>query len=247
MPLQQPPASEIGAVEHDGLSIAYTVVRSARRRSTYTITVEQGEVRVHTPLRASPDRIRRIVEQRVSWIHKTLQEAARRPKPNQFVNGESLWMLGRQVPLHVFPNGRAIQLHRENGHFILHTPENLSVQTRRRLVERAVSQWYRREAERWFVERVAGWARRFGREPKQVLVRSQRSRWGSCGPDGTIRLTWRLMQLEPSLIDYVIVHELAHLRVKSHGPRFWQTVAQVLPDYKERRKRLREFGKALVM
>ena len=79
----------------------------------------------------------------------------------------------------------------------------------------------------------------------RVLVRDQKRRWGSCSSDGSIRLNWRLVMLDPALIDYVVVHELAHLRVPNHSPRFWTEVERWIPDSRHRRRQLREAAKTL--
>ena len=80
---------------------------------------------------------------------------------------------------------------------------------------------------------------------REWLIRDQRRRWGSCAPDGTLRFSWRGMMLEPALIDYIVVHELAHLAQQNHSSDFWTLVASALPDAQERRKRLREAGRTL--
>ena len=77
------------------------------------------------------------------------------------------------------------------------------------------------------------------------MIRDQRQRWGSCAPDGTLRFNWRVMMLEPALVDYVIVHELAHLTVRSHSDDYWQLVIQVVPDAQERRRKLRAIGQSI--
>ncbi|MDA1002925.1 MAG: M48 family metallopeptidase, partial [Chloroflexi bacterium] len=86
------------------------------------------------------------------------------------------------------------------------------------------------------------WATRLGWEPRRVIVKAQRRRWGSCARDGTVRLNWRLVMAEPALIDYVIVHELAHLAEPNHGPAFWARVRSALPDCDRLRRRLRDDG-----
>ena len=75
-----------------------------------------------------------------------------------------------------------------------------------------------------------------------MLIRDQRQRWASCAPDGTVRFNWRVIMAEPAMLDYVVVHELAHLTVKNHSADFWIRVASALPDYAVRRRRLRELG-----
>ena len=89
------------------------------------------------------------------------------------------------------------------------------------------------------VDRVAGL---LGVRPKEILIRDQRKRWASCAPDGTLRFNWRVIMAAPALIDYLVAHELAHLKVRGHSSDYWAVVAQAIPDYQRRRERLRELG-----
>ena len=82
-------------------------------------------------------------------------------------------------------------------------------------------------------------------ERSRVLVRDQRQRWGSCAPDGTLRFNWRATMLPPALIEYVVVHELAHLTHRNHSTDFWGLVSEAMPDAQQRRQRLREAGRTL--
>ena len=82
-------------------------------------------------------------------------------------------------------------------------------------------------------------------ETPGVLVRDQRQRWGSCAPDGTLRFNWRVVMLKPDLVEYVVVHELAHLNVNNHSTEYWSLVSRFLPDVQQRRHRLREAGRVL--
>jgi hypothetical protein len=86
---------------------------------------------------------------------------------------------------------------------------------------------------------VRRWANTMGCSPSRVLVRNQKRIWGSCARDGTVRLNWRLVLLPDQLIDYVVIHELVHLRVRNHQREFWSAVETVLPGYRERRRALR--------
>ncbi len=79
----------------------------------------------------------------------------------------------------------------------------------------------------------------------EVLVRDQRQRWGSCAPDGTLRFNWRVVMLTPTLMEYVVVHELSHLNVASHSKEYWAVVASLLPDAQQRRRRLRKAGEMI--
>ena len=78
-----------------------------------------------------------------------------------------------------------------------------------------------------------------------MLIRDQRQRWGSCAPDGTLRFNWRVVMLQPELAEYVVVHELAHLKISSHSAEYWTLISSLLPDAQQRRRRLREEGRLL--
>ncbi len=100
--------------------------------------------------------------------------------------------------------------------------------------------WLQAEAKRVFGERLPVYAQRLGVSYRQFAISSATTHWGSCTADGRIRLNWRLIHFALPLIDYVIAHELAHLREMNHSPRFWATVQSVFPEFKAARKILRD-------
>ena len=95
------------------------------------------------------------------------------------------------------------------------------------------------QARELFAQRIPLYAQRLGRSPRRWALSSARTRWGSCAADGSIRLSWRLVQFPLPVVDYVIAHELAHLREMNHGPRFWSTVSELCPDFEQARAWLR--------
>ncbi len=104
----------------------------------------------------------------------------------------------------------------------------------------AVQAWLMRQAKRFFTERLEHFAPQLGVQWRKLSLSSAGTRWGSASADGSIRLNWRLIHFKPSVIDYVVVHELSHLRVMDHSPRFWDTVREVVPDYAELRAQLKD-------
>ena len=100
--------------------------------------------------------------------------------------------------------------------------------------------WQQREAKRVFAERAAHFAERLGVRVTRLTLSSAETRWGSASASGAVRLHWRLIHHPLATIDYVVAHELAHLREMNHGPRFWKVVESVVPDYRERRASLRQ-------
>ena len=109
----------------------------------------------------------------------------------------------------------------------------------------AVERWYRQAAAAHAGARLAELAERVGRQPERLVIRAQRSRWGSCSSRGIVNLNWRLMQMPAAVFDYVLVHELCHLLVPNHSPRFWREVVRVLPDFAAQRAALHRLGRQL--
>ena len=237
--------TERASVEFDGRLIEYTVVRSARRKKTIEITLDpERGVLVRSPVRTTRKDIAELVQKRAGWILKHATEDILDPAPRRFTDGERLYYLGKQIPIvaDTALDGR-VSLSLEDSVFHIATPTGISEEQRVAAAKEVVERWYRREAARLLPEIVARWQGKVSRKkPTQILIRSQRRRWGSCSSDGSIRLNWRIIMAEPTLIDYVAVHELAHLAVMDHSPRYWNVVKRALPDYKARRKRLNEVG-----
>lgn len=93
--------------------------------------------------------------------------------------------------------------------------------------------------------RAAYYAGRMGVSYGRITIREQKTRWGSCSNKGNLNFNWKLALMPPEILDYVVVHELAHRREMNHSPRFWAEVEAILPDYRERRQKLREYGSRL--
>ena len=240
-------AAERGMVRFGDTSIEYEVRRSQRRKKTVQVTVDGGGVQIAAPTTTPDGELQAIVRKRAPWILKHAHEDALGIVPKRFVSGETLPYLGRNVRLVLEPKDEgAPEIRFDHWRFRVSIPDSLEGEERYQRIRRAIVDWYRTRAAARMRSGVQIWWPRLGNgvEP-QILIRNQRQRWGSCAPDGTLRFNWRVMMLEPSLVEYVIVHELVHLRIKNHSQDFWQTLASVLPDVEHRRRRLSEAGKTL--
>lgn len=243
-----------------GDTIEYDVRRSVRRRKTVQISVDAGGVQVAAPAGIADRELRDLVVKRAAWILRNVAEQPGAAEPLRFVSGETLPYLGRDVPIVAEravdgPAGAdrrrvqdrlRVRVTFDGGALRIAAPAHLPEDERRRLAGDAVAAWFRRRAQADLPARVDRWRLLLGeRAIPRVLIRNQRRRWGSCAADGTLRFNWRVMMLEPPLIDYVVVHELTHLQVRDHSPAFWSLVARSLPDVQERRRTLREVGRTL--
>ena len=221
-------------------TIEYEVLRSKRRKKTVQIRVERGVVRVVVPSVAKPGAVRRAVRERAAWIISRLSQAPPEGVQKRFVNGESLPYLGQDIRIIVrFSDVRSPEIRLDDGRFRVAVPPNFRGKKRHEAMHSAFVAWYRERAAVQVSECVDKWWTKLGRgEKSRVLIRNQRQRWGSCASDGTLRINWRIIMLEPALIEYIVVHELAHLSVRNHSPDFKKLMSSVLPDFGDRQKRL---------
>ena len=236
-----------GLVRFGGAAIEYEVRRSERRKKTVQITVDGNGVQVAAPADTPDSELQAIVRKRAAWILNHAADTALGAAPKRFVSGETLPYLGRNVRLIVEPvEEHAPEVRFDHWRFRVSVPSSLEGEERYQRIRRALVDWYRARAAERLRSGVQRWWPRLGNggEP-QILIRDQRQRWGSCAPDGTLRFNWRIMMLEASLVEYVIVHELVHLNIKNHSADFWRALASLLPDVEHRRRRLREAGKTL--
>lgn len=218
------------------------VKRSVRRRRTIEIAIERGHVVVRAPKATTDREIDTLLRARTGWIARNLQQ---QPVPS-LSEGTSIPVLGVPCPLTVSTGETAIaSVSRDLLGLHVLLPAGVDDAAREDTIRDALTAWLRALASEVIPRAVERRAADVRRTPRRVIVRDQRRRWGSCAPDGTLRFNWRLAMLDPALIDYVVVHELAHLWEANHGPGFWRIVEQVLPEHRAVRRRLRDDGRRL--
>lgn len=233
---------------HFGRTIIPYAIERGRRVKTVAIGVDPVDgVQVRAPQDTPVARLDGIVRTKAKWIlerqrrHSSLPPP---PAPRQFVSGETFLYLGRQYRLKVVrgegPEARVKLV----GRYIAVpvAQNNLGPQTAREDLER----WYRAHAAERLPERVDHWAARLRVMPASVRVGYAKKRWGSADAAGNVRLNWRIVQASARLIDYVVAHELVHLKFPDHTRWFWASLGKVMPDYEARKEELRRLGSALV-
>jgi hypothetical protein len=239
--------TELGQVRFGTTTIDYRVVRSRRRKKTIEISIDHGEgVLVAAPWATPPGAIRDVVLRRAGWIVQRASQQLLEPAQRGFVSGESLLYLGREVRLIVVAaEAMHVSIRFDHWQFRVSVSAHLDGEERRFAIERAFQRWYRRRAGERLREAVGLWSPLLGATPSKVLVRDQRKRWGSCSPDGSLRFNWRIVMAAPAIIEYVAVHELAHLLHRNHSTAYWAEVERLMPDFKNRRAELKKVGPRL--
>lgn len=240
-------ASEL-AIDLAGAPVTVAVTRSARRLRSVAIAVEAGRVKVAAPMAMTDTQLLALLAKRATWITGRLGGVFAEAPSQVFRDGDTLPYRGENLALRVsVHSGRRAFVGREGTALAVELPESLPGERQPAAVRQAVAAWYRARAAEVLPGIVHRWAAVSGLVPARVLIRDQKRRWGSCGPDGTIRLNWRLILFESHLAEYVVVHELAHLRHRHHQAGFWEEVARLMPDHAARRRELTAAGRALVV
>jgi hypothetical protein len=209
----------------------------SRRKTLALFVTREGKVVVRAPLRLPASAILAFVELKSAWVESKLAQV-QVVQPLGFEDGRELYFLGKIYSLRIVKEGRlplSLAAHFDLAH---------SVQPRARLV---LEGWYRAQARLFLSERTAQLAAQHGFTFQRVRITSARTRWGSCSSRGAISYPWRLVMAPPEVIDYVILHELSHLKVRNHSKHFWDTVRALCPDYARQREWLKKNGRLLVL
>jgi predicted metal-dependent hydrolase len=201
-----------------------------RRRRTLGITVDADGLKVSAPMRAPWRDIEGFVREKERWILAKLDEWSRAPRPPVLrgATGERLPLFGESVELEL----REGPVRREGNRIAFDGMPGLA-------------RWLKAAALQALRPRAAHFAALLGRPAPRVTLSNARTQWGVCSEDGSIRLCWRLVHVEPALADYVVAHETAHLVELNHSARFYRLLASLYPDWPEARERLELAGAAL--
>jgi len=243
LPPEEPkpePSQRTRQIHVGGHSIGYRLRRAKRR--TIGFQIDDSGLTVSAPRWVRLAEIEAAIVEKERWIRAKLAEwrewRAKRSLPEvRFAEGGSLPHLGRPVVLRLRAEAAGTRLveteHGRELHIAL-PPDAAPSQ-----VKDAVQAWLQSEAKRVLGERLALLAARIEVKPAAWSLSSARSQWGSCTHDGRIRLNWRLVHFALPVIDYVVAHELAHLKEMNHSPRFWSAVAQLLPGFEAARDEIK--------
>jgi predicted metal-dependent hydrolase len=238
-------ASAAQLVDLDGRQVRYSIRISLRaKRVRIGVTPEDGLVVVAPrgfDLSLLPD----LLKTKGRWILRHLEEAQQfvaHQAPRVLEDGAQLPYRGESLTLHLAMALNSVAVGRRDGVLRVRLP----IPSRKPL-RQVIGAWYRAEARRVITGRVKAMAELFGAAYGKVHIRDQKARWGSCSSRRNLNFNWRLIMAPPAVFDYVVVHELAHLRVRNHSALFWAEVSRVLPDYRARRSLLKELGAKLTM
>lgn len=212
-----------------------------RQRRTVGLKITKSGLVIHAPKRISQLQLEGIILQKADWVLRKLASVTANKIPEiQWQHGEQLLFLGNPITLTVEHNLRSKAVEYEPGVLQLAMPNHEAS-----LVARKVVQWYKKQAIIDFTRRLEIFSSKLEVEFTSLTLSNAASRWGSCNSKKEIRLNWRLLQAPPHIINYVVCHELAHIKEMNHSAKFWAAVASIFPDYKLAEKELKALSAKL--
>ncbi len=234
--------------------IEYTIIKKVNKKHI-TITIQPNkQIIVTSPKAVTTKEITNLLHQKSLWILKKLAEISARPSAitKQFLEGEMFPYLGNEYPLriskYVSTNKRkGLSLHFTGRDFHAQVDAALSSADYMPLMTEQFKIWYISRGNELLTDRLSIYCPLLGLNPKRVTFKEQKRRWGSCNSSGVIYLNWRLLMAPIEIVDYVLVHELAHLKHMNHSKQFWELVESLFPDYKTAKSWLKEHGPCLTL
>ena len=213
------------------------ILRRAKRR-TIGLSIDHRGLRVGAPRRAALSDVESLILRHADWVAKKLDDwrGIRRPEPFKIADGMTLPLLGKSLEIRFALGGNHALWNEQAAPVLtlfLRKPADGA-----RVLEKTL----REKARQLFAERLTHYAESMGLTVPALALSDARTRWGCCSLKTGIRLNWRLIHFQRHVVDYVVVHELAHLREMNHSPRFWAVVAQICPDYRTIREELKNLA-----
>lgn len=233
------------------MAVPFTIRKSSRAKNI-SITVSMDGVTVTAPGFISENEIIAFVEKKKKWISQKVSNYAElkncKPKETEFVSGESLKFQGDDFLLQVLEyEGKTTKAGLRGDRFVVHLNRSLPSDARREEIQDKLEKLYRDKAREAVLERLEYFKFKLGVEYKCIRIKDQKTRWGSCSKNGNLNFNWKIVIAPSDIIDYIVVHELCHLLHMNHSKEFWEAVASQIPDYKDRKRWLKENGPGLTL
>ncbi len=235
-------------------AFSYCLRRSQRAKST-RIVVKTDKIEVVAPPHVSERHIKAFVASQQAWIEQALQRVVNRTNsvnslaPAEYVDGALIPYQGSQLPLSIKATAAKtlkVQL-LSDSQFLVYLPVSFDHSQGSERIRLALQQWMKHQTRQLALQIIDKHSPRCALQPRSLRIKTQKSRWGSCGPYNDINLNWLLLLAPPIIMEYGIIHELCHIRHKNHSRDFWNLVAQHMPYYLQHRRWLKQHGASLML
>lgn len=235
------------SIEVYNRKIDYEIVFSRKRKRAEIAVRPDLKVIFRAPYGLNSESIKEMVGRKADWICKKLEsfEANRMPdQEKQYVEGEPYLYLGREYLLKILfqDSIKSPYVTLKDCELIIMVPEKNSEDLSTLQIKKIIWDFYSKKSEKEVADLIRDYSRKFGISPPEFKVKYQKKRWGSCSAKNVIRINFQLMMAPPEQLEYVVVHELCHIKEKNHSARFWKLVGKLMPGYEIHRKELKRNG-----
>lgn len=234
-------------VQFGNTTLQYKILRKPHRQTIEIKVHPDCSLTVSAPKGTRYPVIAEVVLRKADWVTRKQWQVSqlRKHTPRNFISGECFFYLGRQYQLKIHQNRNQeakTEIRFRNSRFEVTVPASWSIRRKNDATKVLLAGWYRERAEAKIPKMLYRFSAQAGLNPSRLIIKDIKQRWGSCGKDGTIRINWRIILGDYSLVEYVVAHEVCHLAYKDHSPAFWKRLGKIMPDYENRREKLAREG-----
>ncbi|MHB8124561.1 MAG: M48 family metallopeptidase [Desulfitobacteriaceae bacterium] len=226
-------------------------IRVSTRAQRIIISLNKGQVKVSAPKGVTERQVERFVLAKQEWIYKhwqQYQEQQMHQARKEYKSGQEFPYCGRKLTICVEEYKRkTIGVELNQDILWIYLPEITPLEKRSGYIKEALIYWYKTQAKKLFQDKLDYYAMIMGVEYKMLRIKEQKTKWGSCSAQGNINLNWKVIMAPELVINYLIIHELAHLKYLNHSRNFWDFVTNFMVDYKQGKKWLRDHGRDLMI
>ncbi|MBC2580185.1 M48 family metallopeptidase [Clostridium sp. DJ247] len=229
-------------IDNNVINFKYKIVREKRKTISIRIT-DKGEVLITSPFNVSEETIKTILKKKEKWIISKVQLFTNRLsnyKEKEFVNGEKFLYLGKELQLEFcIRHSKKVYTDIQEGKLKVYVN---NYEKNHQEIRNSIIDFYRKKAMDILSERTKIYSELIEVRPKKIIIKDQKTIWGSCSSKGNLNYNYRIIMAPMEIIDYIVVHELCHLVHMNHSKEYWNTVKLVLLDYERRRQWLKDNG-----
>jgi len=225
--------------------IDYDVVYSPRRRNATLAVYPLKQVEITVPTTIQQEKIKTLVERKAVWVIKQLvwfDQITQIDSVKEYVNGESFLYLGRQYRLKLNKENGKTEVRMRGKELEVTLKKQDTKQDTKTLIKVAIWHWYREQALKNIDESVSCYSKKLGIKKPKITIKNQYKRWGSCTSKNVVIFNFRIAMAPVSQLNYVVAHELVHIKHKDHSPKFWKKLNSIMPDYQDRKEKLKQDG-----
>lgn len=227
--------------------IDYTIVYSDRRKNASLAVYPMKLVEITVPHDLKKEHVQILVRKKADWIIKQIlwfEEITLIDSSKEYVNGETYLYLGRQYRLKIITEDGKAQAKLIGKYLTVTLPSNVNVHKRKtkKTTKAAIWQWYREQLQMKISEAIRRYCKKLGIKEPRFMIKNQYKRWGSCTSKNQLIFNFRIAMAPMSQLEYVVAHEMCHIKYKDHSNKYWKLLCSIMPDYEIRKEALRKDG-----